>query len=119
MGSIGVAPVQVLSTTAYLQTHALASNYGQSLSLQMGRPDVTGLIHQYNYRGVKCTSMKLECGTGEYLIGTYTVDGQAFEQRQIGCGEPIEPVAVEVDDADDLAVGLHRGRHFAPDVRPQ
>jgi len=45
--------------------------------------------------------------------------GQAIEQREIGVGESIKAVAVEVDDADDLAIGLHRGRHFAADVRPQ
>ena len=80
MGSIGVAPVQQLATSAYLQTHALANNFGQSLSLQIGRPDTAGLIHQYNYRGCKVIAMKLECGVGEYLLGTYTVDGQAFDQ---------------------------------------
>lgn len=79
MGSSGVAPVQQASTAAYLQTHALANNYGQSLALQIGRPDLAGNIHQYNYNGCKIDKAVLECGVDAYLTGVFTVDGHDYD----------------------------------------
>jgi Phage tail tube protein len=77
MGSLGVAPVQQGGTTAYLQTHTLAiNNIGQSLSLQIGIPQLSGVIKQRNWRGVKATKAVFECAQDAYLTGSWDLDGQ-------------------------------------------
>lgn len=76
MGSLTVAPVQQASTSAYLQTHALATNYGQSLTIQEGIPDITGVVHNWTTQGAKVVQGDFECEVGELLKSTFTVDAQ-------------------------------------------
>ena len=45
--------------------------------------------------------------------------GQALEQCKVSRRESAGPIAVEVDDADDPAVGFHRSRHLTAHVRPE
>lgn len=76
MGSLGVAPVQQGGTTAYLQTHALANNYGQSLSLQEGIPQLGGTNVTRNWAGCKVTKMVAECKVDDVLNLTFDVWGR-------------------------------------------
>ncbi len=80
MGSMTTTPVQQGSTAAYLQTHALASQLNQSLTIQVGKPDIsTATVHPYNYRGLKVSKGVIECGLDEYLTQTLTFDGQQYD----------------------------------------
>lgn len=80
MGSQGTGPVQQGATAAYLQTHALATSFGQSLTIQKGVPDQsTGTIHQYNFTGCKIEQAVFECGVDEYLMGSFTIDGRGYD----------------------------------------
>lgn len=77
MGTLTTTPVQQGGTTAYLQTHTLAvNNIGQSLAAQIGIPDLTGLIHQRNWSGLKTTQTVFSCAQDEYLTGAWDMDGQ-------------------------------------------
>lgn len=77
----GNSPVQQAATAAWSQTHARSSDFGDSLSLQVGMPDTgTGTIHQYNFRGLKAEQAVFECGVDEYLEMTLTLDGQGYDK---------------------------------------
>lgn len=55
------APVAQGATTAYLQTHVLGDNFGQSLTVQKGVPAADGTVHPYSFTGGKITSAAFEC----------------------------------------------------------
>ncbi len=77
MGSLNTTPVQQSATIAYLQTHALATNLGQSLTIQQGIPDAsTGLLHLWITQGAKVIQGQFSCEVGQLLLANFTVDGQ-------------------------------------------
>jgi hypothetical protein len=77
MGTLTTTPVQQGATTAYLQTHTLAVNtIGQSASAQIGIPQLTGVIVQRNWSGLKATKTVFECSQDNYLSMTMDCDGQ-------------------------------------------
>ena len=76
-GSLGATPAQQGGTTAYLQTHTLATNWNQSLTLQAGMPVQSGLIVPRNFSGVKTVKGVFECKMDELLQYTATVDGRS------------------------------------------
>ncbi len=57
-----VTPVQQGATTAYLQTHALADNFGKNLTLQKGVPQTDGVVKPYTFLGSKVTGAEFSCG---------------------------------------------------------
>lgn len=75
-GTLGISPVQQAATTAYLQTHALASNQGQSASIQVGRPSLDGTVNPFSYVGCKVTKAVFECKVNEPLRVTMSIDGK-------------------------------------------
>lgn len=76
MGSLTTNPVQQSSSIAYLQTHALSTNYGQSLTIQEGIPDITGVVHNWTTQGAKVVQGDFECEVGELLKSSFTIDAQ-------------------------------------------
>lgn len=77
-----VTPVQQGVTTAYLQTHTLASVAGKSLTIQMGVPLTTGTVTDKTFVGCKITSGEFSCGVGEMLVCTFEVDGKDADETQ-------------------------------------
>jgi len=80
MGSMAMAPVVQGATVAYLQTHALARQDGQSLSLQIGRPTMDGVLHPYNYKGLKIIKGQFEAKVNEALRATFDFDGKDYDE---------------------------------------
>lgn len=61
------APVQQAATTAYLQTHVLADNYGKGLTVQVGAPSTGGTQNPFTGYGGKATAATFSCAKGEVL----------------------------------------------------
>lgn len=77
-----VTPVQQATTTAYLQTHALADNFGKSLTVQKGVPQTDGTVKPYTFLGCKATSAEFSCGIGELLNVKYNLDARQVVENQ-------------------------------------
>ncbi|MFF7290736.1 phage tail tube protein [Streptomyces griseorubiginosus] len=77
-----VTPVQQGVTTAYLQTHTLASVAGKSLTIQKGIPLTTGTVTDKSLVGCKITSAEFACGVGEMLTGSFEIDGKDCDESQ-------------------------------------
>lgn len=77
-----VTPVQQAATTAYLQTHTLASVAGKSLTVQKGVPLTTGTVTDKTFLGCKVTSAEFSCGVGEMLTASFEVDAKDCDETQ-------------------------------------
>lgn len=77
-----VTPVQQAATTAYLQTHTLASVAGKSLTIQKGVPLTTGVVTDKSFLGCKITSAEFACGVGEMLTASIEVDAKDVDETQ-------------------------------------
>jgi len=77
-----VTPVQQAATTAYLQTHTLASVAGKSLVIQKGVPLTTGTVTDKTFLGCKITSGDFACGQGEMLTASFEIDGKDCDESQ-------------------------------------
>lgn len=77
-----VTPVQQGVTTAYLQTHTLASVAGKSLTIQKGVPLTTGTVTDKSFVGCKVTSGEFSCGVGEMLTASFEIDGKDCDEGQ-------------------------------------
>jgi len=77
-----VTPVQQGVTTAYLQTHTLASVAGKSLTIQKGVPLTTGTVTDKTLLGCKLTSGEFSCGVGEMLTASFEIDGKDCDETQ-------------------------------------
>ena len=76
MGSTATA-VQIGSTTAYQQVHTFGSDLsGYGLTVQVGRPDVTGTMRAFTYTGAKVVDWSL--GVATSAIGTFTLNLDAI-----------------------------------------
>lgn len=74
-----VTPVQQGATTAYLQTHAFADNFGKNLTIQKGVPLTTGTVVPYTLLGSKVTSAEFSCGAPGDLLNV----NMEFDARQV------------------------------------
>ncbi len=77
-----VTPVQQGATTAYLQTHTLASIAGKSLTIQKGVPLTSGTVTDKTFLGCKITSGEFSCGVGEMLTASFEIDGKDCDEGQ-------------------------------------
>ncbi|MEU1275337.1 phage tail tube protein [Streptomyces sp. NPDC005799] len=77
-----VTPVQQGATTAYLQTHTLASVAGKSLTIQKGVPLTTGVVTDKSFVGCKVVSGEFACGVGEMLTGSFEIDAKDCDESQ-------------------------------------
>ena len=83
MGGSAV-PVQQATSTAYLQTHVVADNFGKSLTAQMGIPDLaTGTSNPYTFLGGKVVDVDLTCGVQEILVAKFTLDFRQVIENQV------------------------------------
>lgn len=74
--------VQQGATPAWLQTHTLGDPFGQSLTVQVGVPDLQGVVQPHTYLGCKVTSAEFKCSIGEQLTSTFTLDARELSQAQ-------------------------------------
>ncbi|MEV0470210.1 phage tail tube protein [Streptomyces prunicolor] len=77
-----VTPVQQAATTAYLQTHTLASVAGKSLTIQKGVPLTSGTVTDKSMLGCKITSGEFSCDVGGMLTGSFEIDGRDCDETQ-------------------------------------
>lgn len=77
MGS-SAAPVQQGATAAYLQTHTLGDNFGKSLTLQAGLPNVAGTVLPQTATGCKITQAEFSCAVDGILEATFDFDGKTW-----------------------------------------
>lgn len=62
--------------TVYVHTHTLADLYGSSLTMQVGRPDVAGVVQPFSYTGIKVAEWALSSDLDAALMLSLTLDGQ-------------------------------------------
>ncbi|MEU1008201.1 phage tail tube protein [Streptomyces sp. NPDC005890] len=77
-----VTPVQQATSTAYLQTHTLASVAGKSLTVQKGVPLTTGIVTDKTFVGCKVTAGEFSCEVGGMLTASFEIDGKDCDESQ-------------------------------------
>src|SRR6266568_2043663 len=76
LGSAFTTPVVVLGT-AFSQTHTNGSKAGQFLTVQVGRPQISGVtVQPFTYTGVKCTDWEFSVNDNQIAQLKLTFDGQ-------------------------------------------
>jgi hypothetical protein len=77
LGSTITTPTQISSSTAYKQIHTPGSKAGFSLTLQVGRPQISGVtVQPFTYQGVKVTDWEFSCNDNQIAQLKVTCDGQ-------------------------------------------
>jgi hypothetical protein len=76
LGSAFTTPTLVLGT-AYQQVHVNGSKAGQFLTVQVGRPQISGVtVQPFTYTGVKITDWEFSCNDNQIAQLKVTADGQ-------------------------------------------
>jgi hypothetical protein len=76
LGSTLVTPTVVLGT-AFKQVHTNGSKAGQFITLQVGRPQISGVtVQPFTYTGVKCTDFEFSCNDNQIAQLKLTFDGR-------------------------------------------
>jgi hypothetical protein len=66
LGSTVTTPVQIAASTAYRQTHTPGSKAGFGLTVQVGKPQISGpTVQPFTYSGIKIVSWEFTCSDGE------------------------------------------------------
>lgn len=80
MGSSGTATL--VSGSVYKQVHQIGSTDGKSLTLQMGRNEVsTGTIKPFTYPGAKVTQIAIAASDGDTDAAQFTVSVDAKDEQ--------------------------------------
>jgi hypothetical protein len=67
----------VIVGTAYKQIHTYGSKAGQFLTVQVGRPQISGItVQPFTYTGVKVTDFEFSCNDNQIAQLKLTMDGQ-------------------------------------------
>lgn len=64
------------ATLARTHTCVLADPYGLSLTVQVGRPDVSGTVQPFTYLGCKVAEWELSCEVDGIVTWKHTLDGR-------------------------------------------
>jgi hypothetical protein len=76
LGSAFTTPTVVLGT-AYQQVHVNGSKAGQFLTVQVGRPQISGVtVQPFTYTGTKITQWDFSCNDNQIAQLKLTMDGQ-------------------------------------------
>lgn len=76
-------PVQQGGTIAYLQTHNIGLTApGKSATLQVGRPDTSGVVRPFDYLGCMLTEVEYGWDVDDALVATHTFDAQNEDTAQ-------------------------------------
>jgi hypothetical protein len=77
LGSTVTTTTQISATTAYKQIHTPGSKAGFSLTLQVGRPQISGVtVQPFTYQGVKISDWEFSCSDNQIAQLKVTCDGQ-------------------------------------------
>jgi hypothetical protein len=73
-----VTPTKIEAGTAYKQEHNIGTSapIGKSLTVQIGKPDVAGVVQPFSYLGTKITQLDLACETGAELMATLALNAR-------------------------------------------
>src|SRR5215470_16754927 len=76
LGSTLTTPTQVVGT-AYKQIHTNGSKAGQFITVQVGRPQISGVtVQPFTYTGVKVTDWEFSCNDNQIAQLKVTCDGR-------------------------------------------
>lgn len=91
-----VTPVVQGATTAYLQTHNIGTTdpFSKSCTVQIGRPDVGGVIRPFTYPGSKVTGLQFSAATGAFLTTQITLDSQDETTGTPALATPVYPTGL-------------------------
>ena len=66
-------------TSARVHSHVIGQTdpYGKSLTVQIGRPDVSSTVRAFTYAGLKARSVNFQCATGGILTSTWELVGKS------------------------------------------
>jgi hypothetical protein len=64
------------ATDARLHSHTLGDIFGTSLTVQVGRPDVSGTVQPFTYLGCRCDTLSLSSSVDELLVAEVGLVGQ-------------------------------------------
>lgn len=76
LGSPVTAPTQIGVTTAYKQVHTPGDYIGKSATIQVGRPEPSGVVRAHTYAGCKVAGWEFSCSDGEYAMLSLDIDGR-------------------------------------------
>lgn len=77
LGSTVTTPVQIAASTAYRQTHTPGSKAGFGLTIQVGRPQISGpTVQPFTYEGCKVTGWEFTCSDSQFAQLKLTILGQ-------------------------------------------
>jgi Phage tail tube protein len=77
LGSTFTTPVQIAASTAYRQTFVPGSKAGQSLTVQVGKPQILSTtVNAHTYTGVVIPGWEFTCSDGELAKLSLTCSGQ-------------------------------------------
>lgn len=68
--------VATTGSDPYTHVCTLGDPHGLGLTVEVGRPDVSGTVRAFTYNGCKLTEAVLSNSVGELLTGEFTVSGQ-------------------------------------------
>lgn len=70
------------ATLARLHAHTLGDIYGTSLTVQVGRPDVSGTVQPFSFLGMRCDTISLSSSVDEILKADVSFVGQDMTTGQ-------------------------------------
>jgi hypothetical protein len=70
------------ATNARLHTHTLGDIFGTSLTVQVGRPDVSGTVQPFTYLGCRVDTLSLSSSVDELLVSEVGLVGQDETRSQ-------------------------------------
>lgn len=106
LGSTVVTPT-VVSGTAYKQIHTPGSKAGQFMTVQVGRPQVSGVtVQPHTYTGVKCTDWEFSCSDNQLAQLKVTLDGRN-EYTLASLGAPTGLAAAAVGSGGTFAAATY------------
>jgi hypothetical protein len=91
LGSTVTTPVQIAASTAWRQTHTPGSKAGYAMTIQVGKPQVSGpTVQPHTYTGCKVSSWEFSCSDGELAQLSLSILGQN-ESTAIGLASASYP----------------------------
>jgi len=109
LGSTLTTPTLVLGT-AYKQVHTNGSKAGQFMTVQVGRPQISGVtVQPFTYTGVKVTDWEFSCNDNQIAQLKVTCDGRNEPGRRVVPHAERAVLLRERVDHDDRRHRVHLG----------
>ena len=113
-GVVSTQPDVVNKPTEWLHSFTQSDTglFGKSLTLQVGRPDVNGVVLPFTYSGVKVTDWTLSTKVGEVLELDLTLDAKAEDTATALVASPTYPASAELLTFIDGTVTVDGVQHY-------